>query len=135
LTNVCLHKISLIVVFAALVVAGVIGQTNPQSAARPCVAKDEVVHKAGESKLKPPKLDIYPAEQMPEKTKGQFAFGVLVNSEGRVCDVQVLKASDKTAGARAAKHIIDHWRFKPGSLDGKAVAVDMIVNFDLGVTY
>lgn len=135
MTNMCIHKNFPIVIFVVLVVAGVVGQTNPQSAARPCVAKDEVVHKAGESKLKPPKLDIYPAEQMPENIKGQFAFGVLVNSEGRVCDVQVLKASDKTAGARAAKHIADHWKFKPGSLDGKAVAVDIIVNFDLGVTY
>jgi TonB family protein len=124
-----------IVTFVVLVLGAAVGQTNSQSAVRPCVGKDEVVHKASENGLKPPKLNIYPAEQMPENVKGSFVFGVLVNSEGRVCDVQVLKASDKTAGARAAKHIADHWKFKPASLDGKGVAVDIVVNFDLGVRY
>ncbi|MGO9649452.1 MAG: energy transducer TonB [Terriglobales bacterium] len=129
--DMCIRKSFVIVTFVALAIAAASGQMNPQSA-RPCVAKDEVVHKAGESGVKPPRLDIYPAEQMPENVRGQFVFGVLVNSEGRVCDVQVLKASDKTAGARAAKHIADHWKFKPASLDGKGVAVDIIVNFNLG---
>jgi hypothetical protein len=53
--DMCIRKSFVIVTFVALAIAAASGQMNPQSAARPCVAKDEVVHKAGESGVKPPK--------------------------------------------------------------------------------
>ena len=122
--------------FAAYLALGLasalaVGQDSGQTVSG-CLAKDEVVHKPGEKNLKPPKLDIYPAEQMPEGVLGSFALEVLVNSKGRVCDVHLVKASDAAAGTRVTKHIAQHWKFKPATLDGKAVTVAITVNLNLG---
>jgi len=41
-------------------------------------------------------------------------------------------ASDKDAAVMAAKHIAEHWKFKPATLDGKAVAARVEVMFGDG---
>jgi len=69
---------------------------------------------------------------MPEKVKGHFILEIVVNSEGRLCQVHLRKASDNAAGMQLATYIAEHWKFKPATLDGKAVAVKIIVNFNLG---
>jgi len=57
---------------------------------------------------------------------------IVVNSEGRLCEVHLRKASDNAAGMQLATYIAGHWKFKPATLDGRAVSVKIIVNFNLG---
>jgi TonB family protein len=116
-------------IFATL---AVFGQLNSAPTTDACVAKDEIIYGPDEKRVKPPRLDTPPAEQMPEKVKGQFILEIVVNSDGRLCEVHLKKASDKAAGMQLAAHIAEHWKFKPATLDGKAVAVKIIVNCNLG---
>ena len=124
------NRLGLVVCLAflfALPMAG--GQEETKPADHPCIAKDEPVYGPGDKKVKPPKMDVWPAEEQPEGLKGKVVLEVLVNSEGRVCNVRLLQADDKTAGVKAAKHVADHWKFKAATLDGKAVAVRITVVF------
>lgn len=111
------------------------GQENAKPADHPCISQDEVVYAQGDvvrKKIKPPKMDVGAQEQMPEAWKGGALLEFVVNSEGRVCDVHVVAASDKDAAVRAAKHVAEHWKFKPATLDGKAVAARVEVMFGDG---
>jgi periplasmic protein TonB len=64
----------------------------------------------------------YTAEAMKAKIQGIVRLECVVEADGSVGDVRVVKALDPGLDQEAVK-ALKQWRFKPGSKDGKAVRV------------
>jgi TonB family protein len=87
-----------------------------------------VVYKAGDGVSLPaivrevkPK---YTAAAMQAKIQGSVWLGCVVSETGDVVDVKVTKSLDTEYGLdQAAIDAAQQWKFKPGSKDGKPVAV------------
>ena len=69
---------------------------------------------------------VYTSQAMKEKIQGSVNLEIIVNSDGTVTKARVLKSLDTLYGLdQAAIDSAKQWRFKPGMLDGKPVAVIM----------
>lgn len=94
-----------------------------------CVARGESIYHAEKDKVKPPKLETKQAEQLPPQIRGNTWLELLVNSEGRLCGVHILKTTDHDAAVQIAAYVAKHWKFKPAIHDGKPVAIIFRSNF------
>src|ERR1051325_3521126 len=70
----------------------------------------------------------YTDEAKAERIQGEVWLKTIVNADGDVGDVQVSRSLDKEFGldneaVKAAKQ----WKFKPGTKDGKPVAVQVTI--------
>ncbi len=76
----------------------------------------------------------YPEELLDEELEGEVLLTVLINEKGRVISVKV-KRSDHALFSKAAKKAMKKTRFKPGMIDGKAVAtsIDIPVKFVMDI--
>lgn len=93
-----------------------------------CISADEKVFKPGSDGVKPPQL------QEDKKSKdapptGNFSIELVVNSEGRICSARPLSGPDLASAKQLSDFIVSHWRFKPATRQGKAVAVKFTTNF------
>jgi periplasmic protein TonB len=71
----------------------------------------------------------YTSEAMKKRIKGKVALEAVVLSDGKVGDVKVVKSVDKIYGLDDnAVKAMKQWEFKPGTKDGKAVAVRIQVD-------
>ncbi|HEV2987374.1 MAG TPA: energy transducer TonB [Candidatus Angelobacter sp.] len=116
----------LLLVAAVLLGAPSVAQNQP--AAKPsCIATDEPIYSPGQDGVKPPQ----PIQDSKKglKISDEFSIELMVNSEGRVCSARVLKAKDPGTAGEAADYMIDHWKFKPATKQGKPVAVRFTTNF------
>lgn len=68
----------------------------------------------------------YTAEAIRARIEGSVHLECVVNADGTVGDVRVLKPLDPSLDAEAIK-ALKQWRFKPGARDGKAVPVQVEV--------
>jgi hypothetical protein len=100
-------------------------QENPTSAKPPCIAEGEPVYHG----VKPPQPQPNKKDNAAPDMRGPFSIQLLVNSEGRVCDTQVISAKDRSSAEKAAHYISEHWTFKPATKQGKPVAVKFTTNF------
>jgi TonB family protein len=76
----------------------------------------------------------YTAEAMRQKLQGQVTLEAVVNTEGRVSQVKVVKSLDTLYGLDdAAVAAAREWQFEPGTLNGKpvAVAINLVLEFRL----
>jgi TonB family protein len=105
-----------------------VAQEQPASSGE-CVPGGEPIYHAEKDKIKPPKLETKQAEQSPPQIRGTALLELLVNSEGRLCEVHILKATDHDAAVQVAAYVAKHWKFKPAIHDGKPVAVFFRSNF------
>ena len=121
-------------VFPAIVLisACVFGVAQGQPpASRECVTPGEPVYNAEKDKVKPPKLATSQREQLPPEIRGNTWLELLVNSDGRLCEVHILKTTDHDAAIQIAAYVAKHWKFKPAIHGGKPVAVLFRSNFTL----
>jgi len=66
----------------------------------------------------------YTSEAMQNRIEGKVVLETVVLSDGKVGDVKVLESLDSIYGLDAnAVKAMKQWTFKPGTKDGKAVAV------------
>jgi protein TonB len=70
------------------------------------------------SELKPP----YPASKLLNEEEGAVTLKLTINEQGRVIGVEPVGRADPAFLDAARRHVIAHWRFKPASQDGRAVA-------------
>ncbi len=77
------------------------------------VAEKQLIHKA-----KPE----YPEDAKKAKVKGEVRLRILIDEEGKVSDVKVLKGDPRLADA--ATEAVKQWRYRPMILSGEAVEVD-----------
>jgi TonB family protein len=95
------------------------------------------VYKPGQGVVSPQLVyevkPVYTGEALQNGIQGSAQFECVINEDGTVGDVRVLKSLDPDLDAEAVK-ALKRWRFKPGSKDGVdvAVAVEVEVSFTLG---
>ena len=68
----------------------------------------------------------YPPEVMQRKVQGSVWMAAVVLANGDVGDVQISKALDPDLDQEAIK-AMKQWKFRPGTKDGKPVAVEVTV--------
>jgi periplasmic protein TonB len=74
----------------------------------------------------------YPSDAMRQRISGTATLGVDVRADGSVGRVVVVKSLEASLDREAIK-AVRQWRFKPGTRNGKPVAVR--VNVDVSFTY
>ena len=77
---------------------------------------------------------LYTQEAMDAHIEGTVGLEVVVQADGAVGDVKVARSLDPTYGLdQEAVKAMKQWQFKPGTKDGKAVAVrvDVEIRFTL----
>jgi len=103
------------------------------------VAAQQTVHDSKEEGVKLPTVTRmvkaeYTREAMDAHLEGTVVVTVVVQDDGKVGDVKVTKSLDPTYGLdKQAVEAAKQWEFKPGTKDGKAIAVrvDLQMNFTL----
>jgi protein TonB len=75
----------------------------------------------------------YPVGMLQREIEGSVTVRVLVDAEGRVRQVQVLRATDPDFARATERQALKAWRFKPATRDGKPVEdwQTLTVRFDI----
>jgi protein TonB len=101
-------------------------------------AQEQSVYKPGNGVTLPVVIKqvkaVYTQEAMDAHIEGTVGLEVVVRADGAVGDVKVARSLDSTYGLdQEAVKAMKQWQFKPGTKDGKAVAVqvDVEINFTL----
>lgn len=97
-----------------------------------CIAADETIYKPGVDGVKPPQLQLDKNNKGVE-IRSSMSLELLVNSEGHVCNVQVISAKDQASAKKVAEYIAEHWSFRHATRQGKPVAVRFTTNFNPGM--
>jgi protein TonB len=69
------------------------------------------------SKLQPP----YPASEERAEVTGSVTVLVTIGTDGRVKDVQKVRAANEAFYRATEQQALRHWRFKPAMVDGKPI--------------
>jgi TonB family protein len=70
----------------------------------------------------------YTPEAQAQRIEGAVTLDAVVTADGAVSDVKVAKSLDSVFGLdKAAVTAMKEWKFRPGTKDGKAVAVQVAV--------
>jgi TonB family protein len=108
------------------------------STARPFRVQEQSVYKPGNGVTLPvvtKKVNaVYTQQAMDARIEGTVGLEVVVKSDGMVGDVKISRSLDPTYGLDdQAVTAMKQWQFKPGTKDGKPVAVqvDVMINFTL----
>jgi periplasmic protein TonB len=71
----------------------------------------------------------YTSEAMANRIEGSVGLSTVVRADGRVGDVKVIRSLDSVHGLdEAAVRAMKQWEFKPGTKDGKPVAVRVAID-------
>jgi protein TonB len=76
-----------------------------------------------ESELKPP----YPASKLLTEEEAVLQLRLSIDERGHVTAVEPVGRADPAFLAAARRHLIAHWRYKPASEGGHAIASSMVV--------
>ena len=68
----------------------------------------------------------YPAGNIQQRVEGKVILEIVVGPEGRVKNMRLLHVKQDTFILSAMRAVLN-WEYKPASLDGRPVAVDMVV--------
>jgi protein TonB len=82
-----------------------------------------------EELVRPP----YPPSKQRLEEEASLRLRLSIDERGRVVAVDPIGATDPEFLAAARKHILKHWRYKPATLDGAAVAsrTELTLKFEL----
>ena len=101
-------------------------------------AQEQTVYRPGNGVTLPAVVKqvkaVYTQEPMDAHIEGTVGLDVVVLADGSVGEVKVAKSLDPTYGLdEQAVKAMKQWQFKPGTKDGKAVAVrvDVVIGFTL----
>lgn len=70
----------------------------------------------------------YPAHARMRQIEGNVRVIFVVNAKGRTENIRILSSSSDGTFDRAAERAVERWRFSPGMLDDKPVAVQVMQN-------
>ena len=75
----------------------------------------------------------YPRGLLKQEIEGNVTIKVLIGTDGRVRQANVIRATHPDFGAATEKQALKSWRFKPATRDGKAVEdwQTLTVRFDI----
>jgi hypothetical protein len=96
-----------------------------------CVSQGAAIYTVGEDHVKPPKIHIVHSERerLPATTSSVICE-VLINSEGRICDIRIIKAPDRQTARQVGMYIGENLRFSAATREGKSVAAKVPIVFD-----
>ena len=124
--------LAIVTLLAASVLMAQQASTQTADSAQP----EEIVYQTGNG-VKPPKPVFMPDPPYTDaaarkKIQGDVLLKVVVTSEGKVRDVQLVRGVDKGLDQQAIT-TVSTWRFEPSTKDGKpvAVAINVEVNFHI----
>ena len=106
-------SISSVALFAIAITASVASEQNPQPDTSACVSQTEHIYEPGVDGVRPPQPKLIKNSEGP-KLRESASFELLVNSQGSVCRVNVIRAKDQNSAARTAEFMLGHWSFSPG---------------------
>jgi protein TonB len=75
------------------------------------------------SELKPP----YPPAKLASEEEAVLRLRLAIDENGRVTAVDAVGAADRAFLDAARRHLIAHWRYKPATEDGRAVASSAVI--------
>jgi protein TonB len=83
-----------------------------------------------QSDVKPP----YPARKLRDGAEAVLRLRLSIDDRGRVVAVDPVGTADPVFLAAARKHLLAHWRYRPATEDGRAVATSTVITlrFELG---
>jgi protein TonB len=107
--------------------AGTIGPNPPQPRIEPLPAPDPV--RVGPRFVTPPDAvrPPYPASKLQSEEEAVLKLKLSIDERGRVVAVEPVGRTDPAFLAAARKHLIAHWRYKPATVDGRAIASSTLV--------
>ena len=76
-----------------------------------------------EQDVKPP----YPQSKLRSEEEAVLRLRLNIDERGRVTSVEPVGRADPVFLAAARKHLIAHWRYKPATEDGRAVATSTVI--------
>jgi len=76
-----------------------------------------------ESLVKPP----YPQQKLRMEEEAVLQLRLSIDERGRVVAVEPVGRADRSFLEAARRHIIAHWRYRPASEDGRAVASSTVI--------
>ena len=100
----------------------------------PCFAPGETIYEPGIDHVKPPELLQQQRKgSAPDPSRRQVTLQLLLNSQGVVCEVRILRMTSAKAEAakQLANNVAQNSKFKPATRYNKPVAVKMLMNFNL----
>lgn len=109
----------------------VLSHETPQTSKPSCIAADEPIYRIGRD-VKPPQPHPDKNEKSELDIRGSISMTLvlLVNSEGRICEVRIVNAVDRLSAQKAANFMLEHLAFKPATRQGKPVAVRFSLTID-----
>jgi protein TonB len=75
------------------------------------------------SELRPP----YPPAKLVAGEEAVLRLKLSIDERGRVVAVEPLGRADRSFVEAARRHLIAHWRYKPASEDGRAIAASTVI--------
>jgi protein TonB len=76
-----------------------------------------------ETELKPP----YPASKLLNEEEAALRLRLTIDQNGRVVAVDPVGNADPVFLSAARKHLLAHWRYKPATEDGRAIASSIVI--------
>lgn len=100
---------------------------NPQPGLDPLPAPDPL--RIGPRFITPPGAvrPPYPAAKLQREEEAVLKLRLSINERGRVVAVEPVGRSDPAFLAAARKHLIAHWRYRPATDDGRAIASSTVI--------
>ncbi|HEX3322694.1 MAG TPA: energy transducer TonB [Terriglobales bacterium] len=123
-------RYSLVVAATALLFLPLAAQDSKPAEKPSCIATTETVYQPGKDGVQPPQPPSPLKSKNVPTVRGPVSLELLINSEGRPCEVHVVSARDTSNAAALAEYISEHWTFKPATRKGKAVAVRFLMNWN-----
>lgn len=95
---------------------------------QPPLPKAEVVRVPARA-MTPPDLlrPPYPESMRRTEEEATLRLRLSIDARGRVTAVEPLGAADPAFLASARSHLVRHWRYRPATEDGKAVASSLVI--------
>jgi protein TonB len=90
----------------------------PQPAPRPAPVHLGPQLATPPAELRPP----YPQAKLLSEEEAELRLRLTIDERGRVVAVDPVGRADPVFLAAARRHLLAHWRFRPASVDGRAVS-------------
>lgn len=87
------------------------------------IAATPAVLLTGAAELKPP----YPAAKLASGEEADLKLRLTIDGRGRVTAVEPMGRADSTFLSAARRHIMAHWRYRPATSDGRAIATTLVI--------
>lgn len=72
-------------------------------------------------------LPLYTEEARRQRIKGTVQLKVIINKEGRVSQVEIIKSLNPGLDESAVKTVKEKWKFRPATLNGQPVLFEAII--------